>query len=217
MARDAFTFPWARELTQDQRGAFLDDLWGAASGDNEMATLDAIEKAIAKHRPVPECPITEREAEFLAYMADGLTYEQVAATVSRSSNSVRATYANAFAKLGARCGAQAVAIALHYGWLPNLELPDVPARCAPKGPLNWQYLHAQAADQMRKNPMSYIEVGPYASRNGAYQAARRASAGLMPEFRPAGAFEARPHRTAGVGWNLRMRYLGEASTTGALR
>lgn len=212
MAADNLAFPWARTYDADQLAAFIEDLWGAASGDDDLKTLDAIEAAVAKHRPAPESPITSREAEFLTYMAEGFTYEQVGIAVGRSSNSVRTTYATAFSKLGASCGPQAVAIALHYGWLPTLRLPDPPKPLPMRGPRNWHALHAEAAAQMRASPLSFVDVGPYASRNSASQAARRVNAGLMPEFKPAGAFEARPHRIERTRWGLRMRYLGEPAT-----
>ncbi|SHI65290.1 LuxR C-terminal-related transcriptional regulator [Streptomyces sp. 3214.6] len=209
MAADNLAFPWARSYDADQLAAFIEDLWGAASGDDDLKTLDAIEAAVAKHRPLRECPITKREAEFLTYMAEGLTYEQVTIVVGRSRDSVRTTYSTAFSKLGARCGAQAVAIALHNGWLPTLRLPDPPKPLAMHGPRNWRALHAEAAAQMRAHPLSFVDVGPYASRNSASQAARRVNLGLIPEFNPAGAFEARPHRIERTRWGLRMRYLGE--------
>ncbi|WP_416976645.1 response regulator transcription factor [Streptomyces sp. T028] len=216
MARDTFAFPWARSYDADQLSAFIEDLWGAASGDDDLVTLDAIEEAIARHQPTPDRPITEREAEFLAYLADGLTYGQIACAVGRSPSCVTTTCSNAFSKLGARNATQAVAVAVHHGWLPPLRLPDPPKSLAIHGPRNWRKLHAQAAAQMRERPLSFVDVGPYASRNSAHRAAQRVNAGLLPEFKPAGAFEAHPRRTDGTRWGLRMRYLGEPAnpTTG---
>jgi DNA-binding CsgD family transcriptional regulator len=48
---DSFAFPWARDYDAARLGSFVEDLWGAASGDNSLATLDAIEKVVASHRP----------------------------------------------------------------------------------------------------------------------------------------------------------------------
>lgn len=216
MARDTLAFPWARSYDADQLSAFIDDLWGAASGDDDLVTLDAIEQVVAKHRPTQDSPLTDREAEFLAYLADGLTYKQIATMVGPSLNSVRTTFNTVFSKLGARSGVQAVAIAIHHGWLPTLRLPEPPKRLPRKGPRNWRDRHTEAAAHMREHPLSYVDVGPYASRNSVYKAAKRVNDGLFPEFQPAGAFEAHPRRMDGTSWGLRMRYLGEPAnpTTG---
>lgn len=48
---DVPAFPWAAQFEAKELAAFLEDLWGAASGDDGLATLQAVEKVIAEHRP----------------------------------------------------------------------------------------------------------------------------------------------------------------------
>lgn len=48
------SFGWAARLDADQLAAFLDELSLAASGDDDLATLQTVEKVIAEWRPAPK-------------------------------------------------------------------------------------------------------------------------------------------------------------------
>ncbi|MFF0597836.1 LuxR C-terminal-related transcriptional regulator [Streptomyces antibioticus] len=218
MAGRRYAFPWARTLPAEQLGEFLEELWAAASGETGMATLDAVEKVIAAHRPRrPPSPLTEREAEVLTLLAQGLTYRQTAHTLTLSLNTVRILCGRAFSKVGARGAAQAVAVAVHYGWITAAGLPGEPRPAPAKGTPNWQKLYAQVAEQLRRDPDGFIDIGPYAQRNSTQKASRRINKGLLAPFAPAGAFHARSVRDADRRWVLRVHYVGDPAPTEAPR
>ena len=76
-------------------------------------------------------PLTEREAEILAATADGDTAAEAATRLHLSSETVRSYRKRIIAKLGARNGTHAVAVALRTGLLPmgrERELVPQPAR-----------------------------------------------------------------------------------------
>lgn len=206
---ETFAFPWARSYDADQLAAFIEDLWGAASGDNDLATLDAIEKVIAEHRPDPApCPLTAREIEVLTEVANGEMYESAAEHLGLSVPTVRSHCATIYDRLGARRGAQATAIAAHHGWLPGLHTPDPVAPIPKRGPHAWKALYRERAAEMCQRPGEVVEVGPYGSRNGALSSAARISKGLMDIFRPAGSFEAEAVPINYTRWFVRARYIG---------
>lgn len=204
----ALVFPWARKYDADQLDAFIEDLWGATSGDNDLATLDAIEKVIAKHRParVP-CPLTARDILMLTQIANGETYESAARNLGLSTETVRSRSGVIYDRLGARCAAQAAAIAVHHGWLPGLHIPAPVDRVPRQDPSAWKALYRERAAEMRKRPGDVVEIGPYGSRQGAHQATVRISKGLIDIFQPAGFFEAKAVPTSHGRWVVRARYL----------
>ena len=214
MASDNLAFPWARALPADQLATFIDELWAAAGGDNGMATLGAIEQVIATYRPTqPRRPITDREAEILTLLAQGLTYDQIAHTLTVSVNTVRTSCGTIFSKIGARGGTHAVGVATHYGWITPAALPAPPTPVAARGSSSWLKLYAEVADQLRRDPCGFVDVGPYSQRNSAQLASRRINKGLLAVFAPAGTFHARPIRADGTRWVLRIRYVGSNTTT----
>jgi two-component system, NarL family, nitrate/nitrite response regulator NarL len=70
-------------------------------------------------------PLTDREAEVLAGAADGETAAQTGARLFLSSETVKGYRKRIIAKLGARNGTHAVAIALRRGVLPLRPEPQV--------------------------------------------------------------------------------------------
>ncbi|WP_426568167.1 response regulator transcription factor [Streptomyces canus] len=211
---DTRVFPWAADYDDDQLAAFIDDLWGAASGDDDLKTLDAIEQAIAQHQPAPvPCPITAREAEILCELANGLSYEEAGPELGISPNTVRRVVGTIYTKLGVRNGTQAAAVAAHHGWLPGLRLPDPPPRAVARGPRAWRAMYREHAAWMRERPGVPVDIGPYSSQSSARQAACRIDKGLLPEFTPAGHFSARHARAAHGGrWIVRAQYVGHQTT-----
>jgi two-component system, NarL family, nitrate/nitrite response regulator NarL len=78
-------------------------------------------------------PLTERETEILAGAADGETAAETGARLFLSSETVKGYRKRIIAKLGARNGTHAVALALRKGLLPLRAEPQLvrqPARRA---------------------------------------------------------------------------------------
>jgi two-component system, NarL family, nitrate/nitrite response regulator NarL len=70
-------------------------------------------------------PLTDREAEVLAGAADGETAEQTGARLFLASETVKGYRKRIIAKLGARNGTHAVALALRRGLLPLGREPEL--------------------------------------------------------------------------------------------
>ncbi|MFJ2004728.1 response regulator transcription factor [Streptomyces chartreusis] len=213
MTGDRLAFEWARSYDADQLAAFIEDLWGAASGDNDLATLDAIEQAVSEHRPpLKPCPLTDRELEILTELASGETYEGAARNLGIGRDSVRARCPNIYARLGAKNGVQAAAIAERQGWLAGLHLPTPPTSpgC---GPISWPQIYRAQAAQLRRHPGRVAEFGPYRSRTAARRAASRIRRGVYEPFQPAGAFGAEFTGTEYGGWLVHAHYRGTTSIT----
>lgn len=207
-----YTFPWARSLTADQLSAFVEDLWGAAGDSDGRAALDAIERTITRYRPetVP-CPLSPRELHVLTLIANGRTYRVAARELGLATETVRSQCSTMYARIGARSGAHAAAIATHHGWLPRLDIPQ-PAPPVPQlRPVEWRQIYRDSAAAMRKRPGTVVPIGPFASRLGAGNALRRIRDG-KGAFQPAGCFHAERVRTTHGQWMVHARYLGAPST-----
>jgi two-component system, NarL family, response regulator len=70
-------------------------------------------------------PLTDREAEVLAGAAEGETAAQTGARLFLSSETVKSYRKRIIAKLGARNGTHAVALALRNGLLPVAREPQL--------------------------------------------------------------------------------------------
>ncbi|MGP4085430.1 response regulator transcription factor [Streptomyces sp. KR55] len=212
MASD-LAFPWAREYDADQLAAFIEDLWGAASGDNDLDTLDAIEKVIAEHRPDPvPCPLTARQIEVLTQLATGETYESAARNLGVSVSSFKRHCEAIYTRLGVRNMTQATVIAADLRWLPGIPVPVPPPRARKLGPHRWRAIYRKHVAQMRKRPRHPVEIGPYSSCSGARNAAWRMNKGLLSQFQPTGAFNAQAVRSDSGHWVVLARYLGTTDT-----
>jgi DNA-binding CsgD family transcriptional regulator len=64
-----------------------------------------------------DCPLTPRQSEVLALLAEGLTYQQIALRRGRSASTIRSQVHEVIVKLGVRDRAQAVITAFRHGWL----------------------------------------------------------------------------------------------------
>ncbi|MHC3474630.1 helix-turn-helix transcriptional regulator [Streptomyces sp. 7R007] len=217
MGGDDLAFPWARTYDADQLAAFIDDLWGAAGGGDDLATLDAIEKVIAEHRPerdasdergAPPCPLSPWHLRLLTRIANGDTHVDAARKLGIKTNTIRVAVSRIYERIGARNAAHAVVIALSRGWLPaeSIELP-LPQETERRSPSAWKRLYRQCAADLRATPGAWRAISAYQSRDGARRAADRMCKGLMDDFEPAGAFEATASVENGQ-WVVRARYIG---------
>lgn len=212
----ALAFPWARTYDADQLAAFIEDVWGAAGGGDDLATLDAMEKAVAAHRPPTPpspCPLSQRETEVLTLIANGETYESAGAQLGITGHTVRQYLGRVYGRLGARNAVHAAAIAARRGWLPGLTVPPSAPAVLRRSPRVWRDLYRASAAEMRARPGEPVVIGPYGSNSGARNAVRRIRLGLLEEFQPAGAFEATPARGERDRWLVRARYLGSPART----
>jgi DNA-binding NarL/FixJ family response regulator len=66
------------------------------------------------HEP---CPLSAREVEVLAHLAEGMVYKQIALEMSLSASTVRSHLHRIYGKTGAVDRAQAVLLARSRGWL----------------------------------------------------------------------------------------------------
>ncbi|WP_406168987.1 helix-turn-helix transcriptional regulator [Streptomyces sp. NBC_00996] len=212
MTVDDRVFPWAAEYDADQLAAFIEDLWGAASGDNDLATLQAVEDAIAAHRPAADlpapCPLTEREVEILTLLASGATYASAGQKLNVTDHSVRRHAERIYDRLGVRNAAHAVSVAAHHRWLPDLPIPEPVARMPRAGPHTRLAMYQERAAEMRGRPGEPAEIGPYGSIAAVKNAAYRINRGLVNAFKPAGSFRAQAVRSDSGQWFVRARYLG---------
>lgn len=218
-------FPWAAQLDADQLAAFLEELWGAAGGEDDLNTLKAVEDVIATWRcdvgatadgdELVPCPLTEREIDIVRQFAMGETIERAAANLGIATESVRSRLPQIYARIGAKNRAQATAIAAHHGWLPELEVPR-PVELSPTietGSRTWGRIYHERAAEMRRNPGLAVEIGPYTSQSGAREAARKIRKGHFDPFLPAGSFDAETVRLDGARFAIRAAFLGTTSTS----
>ncbi|CBG73067.1 putative LuxR family regulator [Streptomyces scabiei 87.22] len=218
MAGESLTFPWARTLAAEPLAAFIEDMWGAAGGGDDIATLDAMEMAVAAHQPptpqdsVP-CPLSQRETDVLTLIANGETYETAGAQLEVTAHTVRQYLGRIYGRLGARNAVHAAAIATHQGWLPRLDVPPPAPTVLRQSPKAWRDLYRARAAEMLARPGEPVLIGPYGSNSGARNTVRRIRLGLFEEFQPAGAFEATAVRGDRGQWLVRARYLGSAAPT----
>ncbi|MFF9097625.1 LuxR C-terminal-related transcriptional regulator [Streptomyces sp. NPDC014802] len=202
-------FPWARNLDAEKLAAFIEDLWGAASGGDDLKALDAIEKVIAEHRPTRACPLNAKQLKVLNLLAAGETYESAAKRLGFSATSVKNFCSEIYTRLGVRNAPHAVALGVQYGWLSDIRIPEAVITPVTHPPRTWREIYRKSAAQMREQPGVPVEIGPYVSISGARNAAKRMRKGLWEEFRPAGAFDAKSQRTDAGYFVIVACYVGE--------
>ncbi|MFJ6730067.1 response regulator transcription factor [Streptomyces sp. NPDC091281] len=218
MAGESSTFPWARVLRAPQLAAFIDDLWGAASGDDGLATLDAVEEVIEKHRPdnfqppYLRCPLTARQLAILTEIAKGGTHETAAKALHIPVATATSRCRSIYDLLGVPNSTAAVAVAARYGWLTDIVVPDTSRWLYRRAAKHWLVVHRQAAGEMRAKPGQPVSVGPYMTRQGATQAVRRIESAALDPYKPAGSFAAEAFRDDNSLWHVRARYLGTADS-----
>lgn len=208
----SYALGWARSFDADQLAAFIDDLWGAASGDSGLDTLDAIEKVLAEHRRVEipaGCPLTRTQLSIIIASANGEEPQSTARRLGIARTSVYTRRDRAFRRLGVRHMTHAIAVCMAHGWIKadDLRLPELPRRTA-TGHLT---LHQQAAADLREDPGTWQPVTTYANRRTAQVAASRIRRGRMTPYRPSGAYEATAV-TEGRTHRVDVRYVGRPTT-----
>ena len=88
--------------------------------------LDGVPAASEAEDPSP-CPLTARELEILALVAEGLSNRSIAEQLDLSEQTVKNHVAAAMHKLGAATRTRAVMSAIRNEWLPNPVGADVEA------------------------------------------------------------------------------------------
>lgn len=79
--------------------------------------------AVVRPGPGPASPLTDRQAEILAAVANGSTTAEIAASLWITPVAARTLVYNARLRLGARTRTHAVVLALAHGWLEAVEPP----------------------------------------------------------------------------------------------
>jgi hypothetical protein len=210
MAGDNLAFPWARTYSPGQLAAFIEDLWGATSGANDLVTLDAIEKVIATHRPPvkpADCPLHLVHLSALIDAANGEAPKDSATRLGLALPTIYTRRQRAITRLNAETVDQAVAMCVVNGWITreDLVLPQPVTRRSAGG---WTRLYRESATRLRRRPDEPLTVGPYTSSQSAKRSAYRVRNGLMKQFKPAGSFAAEPLRVSRL-WHIRIRYVGQ--------
>ncbi|MFF9310161.1 response regulator transcription factor [Streptomyces sp. NPDC014748] len=224
---DTRAFPWAVDLDPHRLASFIEDLWGAASGDNSLQTLYAIEQVIAAHSPtdpvasVPvapletarpvgpgphRSPLTPREQQILTLYASGETKEAIGRALGISGDTVRTLCYQIRARLDAKNMAHAAAIGAHYGWLDGLRIPEM-SKATRRPPKSWRRYYEKRASELRKRPGTEVLIGPYSTRRTAWAAAQRFRTGSCVPFRPAGSFATHLLHQGGA-WHVLTTFVG---------
>lgn len=208
-------FPWAVALPAEQRSAFVDALWGAAAAENDLEALAAVDKVVAEYRPMDAqalpCPMSQRELTVLTGLACGATYAGLGERMALAPATVQRTVVDICRRLDVKSEQEAIEVAARHGWVPALHIPDPAARQTLHGPQAWRRHYRERVAEMRRSVGKPVQLGPYDSHSGAYNAARKINKGLWQEVQPAGAFSADVEPDQHGQWVVMARYLGEPS------
>jgi putative nucleotidyltransferase with HDIG domain len=79
--------------------------------------MQELPSASERPRVTEECPLSKAELVALRGLATGHTYKELAASLERSTSTIRTQLHNTYKKLGVRDRAQAVLMATEHGWL----------------------------------------------------------------------------------------------------
>jgi DNA-binding NarL/FixJ family response regulator len=92
--------------------------------------VDGVRASVEAAEPIPG-PLTGREIEVLALVAEGMTNRQIAEHLGLSEQTVKNHVAGAMHKLGAPTRTRAVMSAIRNEWLPNpagADVEEIPGR-----------------------------------------------------------------------------------------
>ena len=104
------------DIVQDRMRA-LEHRSSALAGESHelRSSLQRVERQVRALRD--PCPLSPRELEVIAVLAEGKACKQIAGELSLSASTVRTHVRNACGKLGAANRTQAVLVARSRGWL----------------------------------------------------------------------------------------------------
>ncbi|TFG72868.1 MAG: response regulator transcription factor [Anaerolineales bacterium] len=109
-------------LLKDCKRTVLFETISAAARGESLLPADVVDKVVA-HLQNPQQAelgtLSGREAQVLILLAQGATNKEIALKLSIAERTVKAHVTNLFNKLGASSRAEAVAIAMRSGLLPN--------------------------------------------------------------------------------------------------
>ena len=108
-------------LKDTSRQALFDAIRAAARGESLLpsAVVDKVVAHLARPRPVPAGELSEREQEVLVLLAQGAPNREIALHLQISERTVKAHVTGIFNKLGVNSRAEAVAVAMRQGLLPE--------------------------------------------------------------------------------------------------
>ncbi|MFF3884116.1 hypothetical protein [Streptomyces sp. NPDC001914] len=213
---DHLAFPWALDLSADQLGEFINDLWGAAAAEDDLEALTAVEKVIAQYSPAgaqASGPLSERDLAVLTGLAYGATYAALGERLGIAATTIESIVLAVCRQLEVQCLSDALEFAGRRGWIPELPVPASIGRRVGRGYNAWRRNLRDRVAEMRAAPGEAVPLGPYSSYSGAWNAARRITKGLWPEVQPAGAFSAQVVVSEPNQWVVETRYIGDPTST----
>ncbi|MEI5520740.1 LuxR C-terminal-related transcriptional regulator [Streptomyces brasiliscabiei] len=196
------------------------EMWARRNQDTPPGRIIAvlmaeIDRLKAPRRPAPPegCPLTERQLSVLTTVAAGASRAEVGRWLDITENSVKSHLKMVYKVLRVSSTAQAVAMAVRYGWIPDedLNLPD-PAGLEPARLIKERQEYYDRAAALRAHPREWKVVADYTTSGSAKQSAYRLRVGKFKAFRPVGWYEAKAFTENGKHF-VRARYLGDPSSS----
>jgi DNA-binding CsgD family transcriptional regulator len=161
----------------------------------------------------PPCPLTERQISVLAGAANGETRIATARRLHLTEGAVASHRKEILRRTGAASTEQAIGVSLALGWLPAAAIATngfSPVALIGDRP---KHRWAGVARQVQQADGEWVDLAcePLDRRRALKGAAYRIRRARIPQFRPAGAFDAVAH-TEGSRITLRARYTGLPAT-----
>ena len=100
----------SREMVRAARGAGIDD-------KRLRSLMHDLPGSDDRRRTADPCPLSKAELLALRGLARGHTYKELAASLDRSTSTIRTQLHSSYKKLGVRDRAQAVLLATDRGWI----------------------------------------------------------------------------------------------------
>lgn len=108
-----------KQAFEELGDAVMSTLRGESAISPEIARhlIKRFNKENKKHAPKVKNPLTSRENEVLSLIAKGYSYDEIAASFSLSTNTIRAHIRNIYRKLAVTSRSEAVFEAAHLGFI----------------------------------------------------------------------------------------------------
>jgi NarL family two-component system response regulator YdfI len=108
-------------LKDTSRQVLFNAIRAAARGESLLpsAVVEKVVAHLAKPQPAPRAPLSNREQEVLALLAEGAANKEIAFQLHITERTVKAHVTSILNKLGVNSRTEAVAVALRSGLLPT--------------------------------------------------------------------------------------------------